>query len=441
MISPEVIADARKTLGRQLAAHREAAGLIQERLAVLINYGRSTVASAETGYSISSRSFWERCDSVLDADGALLRGYDKFKALQRQQRTERSDLQEREGARSGHAESAQRESPRWRIPVPTASLADGGPDEPWSRLAYVLRRPDLLDEPTVEYLEWYTAEMFRREEHMSSRDFSAHLAAHVERLDRLLVGSPAAFERRLLTTAGEALALAGWLAWDRDDFAEAERLYDRAYVAGRQAGDGPLIACVMAYRSYGAEADGDLSDARELLVAAQRYVRSQGSAATRTWLAAREAEVNGALSDESAALRALDRAVTAYDYARPYRERTWTAFLTPSRLGGMSIATHLRLTHPDLDAVCDSVVDSLQATDFRKAIVLTEVAMAAVQRRDYDRAAVHGHDALDQAEVRSTRLIGQRLSGLHGMLRGKRSVSKLAELDDRLLAQISGWES
>jgi len=58
MIDPEAIAEARRALGRQLAAYREAAGLIQEQLVPLIHYGRSTIASAETGYSTCSRTFW-----------------------------------------------------------------------------------------------------------------------------------------------------------------------------------------------------------------------------------------------------------------------------------------------------------------------------------------------------------------------------------------------
>jgi hypothetical protein len=192
----------------------------------------------------------------------------------------------------------------------------------------------------------------------------------------------------------------------------------------------------LAYRSYAVEADGDPASARALLVAGQRYVCGEGSATTRAWLAAREAEVTAALANETPALRVLERAMTAYDYAHPHHERTWTGFLTPTRLGGMSITTHARLHHRDLDAVTDSVVDSLHATDFKKAIVLADVAVAAVQRGNYERAAAHGHEALDQAEARATRLIEQRFRGLHRLVQDKRDVPLLAELDDRLVAQL-----
>ncbi|MGH3319271.1 MAG: helix-turn-helix domain-containing protein [Streptosporangiaceae bacterium] len=49
MIDPEDITDARRALGKRLAAYRRAAGLNQKRLAPITGYGRSTVANVETG--------------------------------------------------------------------------------------------------------------------------------------------------------------------------------------------------------------------------------------------------------------------------------------------------------------------------------------------------------------------------------------------------------
>ena len=252
------------------------------------------------------------------------------------------------------------------------------------------------------------------------------------------MGAPQLLRRRLLATTGEALALAGWAAWDSLDAARAHQLYDRAADAARQAGDGPLHACVLAYRSYEAEADGDLPDARRLLTAAQGYVRGEGSATTRAWLAAREAEVDATMAEQTPALRALDRAVTAYDYAHPHRERSWTAFLTPSRLGSMAVMTYARLDHPDLDATTDAVVASLPSTDDKtKAVILADVATATIQRGRHERGARLGHDALDQTLAREASLGKQRLRSLHVMIRERRDVAVLAELDDRLMAHVA----
>jgi hypothetical protein len=73
----------------------------------------------------------------------------------------------------------------------------------------------------------------------------------------------------------------------------------------------------------------------------------------------------------------------------------------------------------------------------RKAVVLLDVAAAAVQRGRYSRAAELGHDALSQASTRKTRLIKDRLRSLHGMIRDKRDVAVLVDLNDRLLAHLS----
>jgi hypothetical protein len=92
MIDPEAITEAKRALGRQLAACRDAAGLNQHQLAPLIHFGRSTIANAETGHSICSRTFWERCDQALHADGALLCGYDDLQALIGTQRAQVAEL-------------------------------------------------------------------------------------------------------------------------------------------------------------------------------------------------------------------------------------------------------------------------------------------------------------------------------------------------------------
>jgi len=325
MIDPETVTEAKRALGRQLAAYRDAAGLKQSQLAPLVLYGRSTIA-----------------------------------------------------------------------------------------------------------------ELFRREEHLPSRELGAHLHAHLDRLKRLLAGAPDAFQTRLLATTGESFALAGWTAWDSQDSVRANRLYEQASEAARRAGDGPLHACVLAYRSYEAEADGDLPAARRHLTVAQGYVRSEGNATTRAWLAAREAEVDATLTEETPALRALDCAITAYDYAHPHRERPWTAFFTPSRLGSMAVATYARLDHPDLDATTDAVVASLPSTDAKtKAVILADVATAAIQRGRHERGAQLGHDALDQTLAREASLGTQRLYALHLMIQDQRDVAVLAELDDRLLAHVA----
>ncbi|MEV0391767.1 hypothetical protein [Polymorphospora rubra] len=320
--------------------------------------------------------------------------------------------------------------------LPFAAIA-ASPTEPWSRVAHAVRNPQLLDELGMEQLEWRTVDFFRREEHTPARQLALDLAAHLDTLEHLLRAAPSTFERRLLRTVGEALALAGWIAWDSKKPDEARNLYRRATAAAKDSGDGPLHACTLAYRSYMEEAAGSRPVARQLLIEAQAYVRSENSATTRSWLAGREAEVDAALGDDRQALRALDRAVTVYDYARPNQERPWTSFFTPSRLGSMAVTTYARLDHPDLDGTTDSVVESLPATDAKiGAVILADVATAAIQRGRYDRGAELGHQALDKTLAQEASLGRQRLRELHHLIQDKRHVPALADLDNRLAAHI-----
>src|SRR6266540_3609140 len=89
MISPEAVAEARRQLGRQLAALRKAAGYkTQHEFAPLTFYTRSTLANAETGRQRTGRAFWERCDEVLCTGGVLADGYDRIEAMVAQQQEE-----------------------------------------------------------------------------------------------------------------------------------------------------------------------------------------------------------------------------------------------------------------------------------------------------------------------------------------------------------------
>lgn len=81
MAESEEVRAGRCALGRQLARYRQAAGLSQHQLAPRTHYARSTVANVEVGRQNVPRDFWQRCDEVLRADGALLRGYDELEAL------------------------------------------------------------------------------------------------------------------------------------------------------------------------------------------------------------------------------------------------------------------------------------------------------------------------------------------------------------------------
>jgi DNA-binding XRE family transcriptional regulator len=78
------VREARRQLGAQLAAFRDAAGLRQQDLAPKVGYGRSTIGNVETGSQRVPRQFWLDCDRVLQTGGALTEGYDAIDSDERQ---------------------------------------------------------------------------------------------------------------------------------------------------------------------------------------------------------------------------------------------------------------------------------------------------------------------------------------------------------------------
>ncbi|GIJ43110.1 helix-turn-helix domain-containing protein [Micromonospora andamanensis] len=85
-LTPGVVADARRSLGGQLAVTRKAVGVTQVRLARMVQWSRSTVANVETARQVAPREFWLACDVALGAGGLLVAEWARTDALARRLR-------------------------------------------------------------------------------------------------------------------------------------------------------------------------------------------------------------------------------------------------------------------------------------------------------------------------------------------------------------------
>ncbi len=95
-VAPGQVADARKDLGRQLAAWRAVAGVTQVELAKLICYSRSQIGNVEIGRDYTTRRFWHSADTAVGAHGALLAAFDRVDALVRDLHAQEAQARERE---------------------------------------------------------------------------------------------------------------------------------------------------------------------------------------------------------------------------------------------------------------------------------------------------------------------------------------------------------
>jgi hypothetical protein len=231
--------------------------------------------------------------------------------------------------------------------------------------------------------------------------------------------------------------LAGWLQFDLGCANEAANAWRSTLKVAKETGDGALAACALGYWSYLAAFRNDVAPAVRLLQQAQEYVPGSSAPATRSWISARQAEELGRLGDETGALRALERAFTAFDFARPRTERNWTAFFTTNRLGGLTVSTYMALNHPDATAVADSLLASLPPTDNKaRAYALADLTTLAVRNKDFDRANSLVGDAIEVTIRTENSIARQRLLTLASALTTTTDRNTTGALRDQIISSL-----
>lgn len=215
--------------------------------------------------------------------------------------------------------------------------------------------------------------------------------------------------RRLLTSAGETEALAGWVLFDTGRPDEAQRVLHGAVDTARASGDRALVSCILGYWSYLLASTGDTPGAVRMLADASDYVRGS-DAATQAWILARRAEEQATIGDTASALRSLDQAVAVFDYVPAGPGRAWTSFFTANRLGGLAVSTYGRMAHPETDDLAATLLGSLTPAETKvRALVLADLATSVARRGDYDRLAVLAEDSAELATRTEASLALDRL--------------------------------
>ncbi|MFT7841354.1 hypothetical protein Q5530_34910 [Saccharothrix sp. BKS2] len=269
-----------------------------------------------------------------------------------------------------------------------AASADLAINTPWQRLTDSVERGRPVDDATVRLMQDRTADLFQTEETVPARQLLSSLSSHEEVLQALLKNVRSEQVRRSLAVSlGETKVLTGWVLFDVGKDNEAANVWRETLKIAKAVDDGALAACALGYWSYLASSRNDTGPAAKLLQQAHELVPGSSAPATRSWIAARQSEELARLGDDTGALRAVERAMTAFDFARPRTERPWTAFFSASRLGGMTVSAYTTLRHSDAESAADSLLRSLSPRDNKvRAIILADLATTAVTNKDYDRA-------------------------------------------------------
>ncbi len=308
--------------------------------------------------------------------------------------------------------------------------------QPWEQLSKALRRPPGIDPGAVAELESATAGLHLLVEKIPSRELADRVLRHLSVLSHLLQFSPSAdLRRRLAAAAGETAALAGWLAFDLRDHGRARAFYGVALEAAREAGEGPLEACVLGYQSYLVTAEGSHQEAIQVLAEAVRRAGSDYPA-TRSWLIGRVAEEQAAIGQEVPALDALELACVEFERSQPEEECSWTRFLDRSRFMSLQVATYGRLGRTaEARAAGDRALESLAGEDLKKrAIVLADVAAARADEGELELACELGAQALAIGLRTQCRLGMQHVRDLRQRLEPWRDLPSVRRLEEQLVA-------
>jgi tetratricopeptide (TPR) repeat protein len=321
-----------------------------------------------------------------------------------------------------------------------AGAAAGGllADAPWQRLMDAVDKGRPVDTATVQLMQDRTAALHDTEHAVPPRDVFDSLMDHRATLTTLLGNARTDATRDpLKVMIGETESLIGWLHFDLDQMKEATDAWRAALRIAKETGDRALAARALGSWSYAASARNDVAIAVRLLRQAEDYVPGNSAPATRSWIAARAAEELARLGDDTAALRALERAFTAFDFARPRTERVWTGFFTATRLGGLTVSTYTTLNHPDATAAADSLLRSLSPTGNKaRAIALVDLTTLAVRTKDFDRANALIEKAVDVTSRTGTRIARQRLLTLASSLTTSGDPGVTGALRDHIVSTL-----
>ncbi|MEU5692121.1 hypothetical protein [Actinosynnema sp. NPDC020468] len=270
----------------------------------------------------------------------------------------------------------------------TAASVDLITNSPWQRLQDSVDRDRPVDDATVRLMQDRTADLFQTEETVPASQLLDSLESHDRTLHSLLKNVRSETARRdLAVSLGETKVLTGWVLFDTGRGNEAANAWRETLKIAKAVDDGALAACALGYWSYLASSRNDTGPAAKLLQQAHDLVPGSSAPATRSWIAARQAEELARLGDDTGALRSIERAMTTFDFAQPRTERPWTSFFSASRLGSLAVSTYTTLQHREADEVASSLLDSLSPRDNKvRALILADLATSAASTQDYDRA-------------------------------------------------------
>ncbi|MGH3713557.1 MAG: transcriptional regulator [Micromonosporaceae bacterium] len=285
----------------------------------------------------------------------------------------------------------------------------------WERLNRVADRSGHVDAAAVE--EYSTLNNHLWNVFIRARAKQAVLPLVREQLTVLIEGlryvRQAAVHRRLCAVAADLFQLAGEIYFDGNRYTDAAHCYTLAASAGKESAHFDLWACAMIRHAYVAVYDQHFDAAAPLLESAACLARrGDSSLSTRYWVASVQAQVSAGLGQLTSCRRALDQAAQVDRLGGVVHNGGWLRF-DGSRLAEEEGACYVALQRPDLAEPPLRQALSQHLSPRRRGIVLTDLAMAGLQRSDLDQSLEYAAATLDVHHAGGSGVLARRL----GLLR------------------------
>ena len=243
-----------------------------------------------------------------------------------------------------------------------------------------------------------------------------------------------AAHRRLCELSCDLFQLAGEILFDGCQYADAAQCYALAATAAREAGALDLWACALIRHAFIALYERSFRHALPLLeMAAGLAERGDTRLSTRYWVSVVQAQAFAGLGD----LRACDSALGVAEEVRALpgemHNGGWLRF-DGSRLAEERGACYVELKRPDLAETALMAALTGRLSPRRRGVVLTDLALLGVQRRDASQVTAHAAAALEVARQTGSGVIERKLLGLQDRLGPFLGNSRVRELDEQITA-------
>jgi transcriptional regulator with XRE-family HTH domain len=319
------------------------------------------------------------------------------------------------------------------IALATSSIADHLDVE---QMDFFASRPSRLDVEAVEEYAALNTSLWRVFGSIKSKGVALPLVhEQLGVLTSSLRGVQAApMRQRLCGLTSDLFQLAGEIFFDGNLYTEATHCYALAGTAAKEADAFDLWACAMARHAYvdvyGRRFDRALP---VLELAAGLARKGDDTLSTRHWVNAVRAQALAGLGDVDACQQALDSAAEVRSLKGAIQNGGWLRF-DGSRLAEERGTCYVQLRRPDLAeaTLTDALRQKLSLR--RRGIVLTDLAMVGVQRRDPDRIVTYADAALDTARQTGSGVIGRKLQGLRLDLGSFLGDSRVRQVDKQIIA-------